>query len=1130
MAHRYGVGNRYELLDRLGAGGMGQVYRAVDRLTGETIALKRVITHALEATTSTELRLALTREFQTLAGLRHPNIIGVRDYGFDGVGQPYFTMDLLYNPRTLVAAGQFLTADEKLALLLPVLHALAYLHRRGIVHRDLKPGNILVSGEEVKVLDFGLTTLAGQATPSAGTLRYMAPELINGQVATAASDLYALGIIAYELFAGWHPFAPTGYAVTADALRTLEADWSYVEIEPALLAIWQRLLAKDPGARYSDATAVIEALNAATHHALPLETKATRESFLQAAPFIGRADELHQLMAGLEEVRTGQATAYLVVGESGVGKSRLINEVRVHALVQGFLVLRGQANGAGGSAYQLWQNVLRWLPLLTTPSALEAAVLKPVVHDLESLLGVPIDDAPPLEPKAAQDRLITTVTELLRRSARQQPLLLLLEDVHWADDNSLTLLQWLNRLLQEQNTLFPLCIVATYRRGEAPQLLQQLPGIKQLLLQRFHTEQTQALSIAMLGQSGGQPHLVNFLQQETEGNTFFLVEVLRTLAEEAGQLSRIGAMTLPKAILPGGVEAVVQRRLQRIPAHHQPLLQLAAVAGRQVDLKVLTLAMPQANWNQWVDLCANAAILEWQDEHWHFSHDKLREALLRALPPDARQQLHSQVGRALERCYAAQLAPHYATLAYHFGQARDHVRERDYLTQAATAEKAAYANSAAIEHYTRLLELVDQPVSVAILLRLGEVLQLVGRWDEAEARYRAAATVAATDATTAAIDELGACYQALGALQRIRGDFAGALHWLHQAQSHLADTKVSLALSETLLEIGNVYYLQGEYKAAWDYLQEGLQVAKAAEQPATVASALHRIGSLHYSQGQYDEARTYAGEALTLYTALQNKVGMANALNNLANIDRGVGDYKLAQERRMASLVVRREIGDQWGIAASLNNLAVIPYLQGDYATAAAYWQESLALREELGDRWGAAQTLDNLGLVAFSQGDYGPAAEQHTASLALRRTLGDRLGTAISLSNLAHAELYQQEFSAAVVHYRESLALSHALDDKRGIISCCIGLVGVQLAIAPTVNTASPAPLTLAVKLLAFADHLTQAIGAVLERDEQALYMQSVNKLQSLLSTTFYTAAWDEGGAMTEDALLRMLGIKELP
>ncbi|KAB2860075.1 MAG: serine/threonine protein kinase, partial [Anaerolineae bacterium] len=156
------LGNRYQLHEKLGEGGMGAVYRATDRLTGQAVALKRVLIPTggtSPETDSSRLRLSLAREFQTLASLRHPNVIGVEDYGFDTNQQPYFTMTLLEKPQTILEVGAKASLDQKIDLLIQLLQAMAYLHRRGILHRDLKPANVLVEdGETVRVLDFGLAT------------------------------------------------------------------------------------------------------------------------------------------------------------------------------------------------------------------------------------------------------------------------------------------------------------------------------------------------------------------------------------------------------------------------------------------------------------------------------------------------------------------------------------------------------------------------------------------------------------------------------------------------------------------------------------------------------------------------------------------------------------------------------------------------------------------------------------------------------------------------------------------------------------------------------------------------------------------------------------------------------------
>lgn len=298
------IGRRYQLVEKLGEGGMGEVYRALDRLTGQELALKQVTVNAEDLlfnsrSRSTDFRLALAQEFKTLASLRHPNIISVLDYGFDAERQPYFTMDFLQKPRSILAAGAERTIDTKINLLVQMLQALAYLHRRGILHRDLKPDNVLVitndlpgEGQQVKVLDFGLAVAAKHYVETSdvvvGTLPYMAPEVLKGEAPTEAADLYAVGVMAYQLFAGRHPYNLNDMTQLIQDVAYTPVDISEVDVEEAIGVVLQRLLAKTPDSRYPSANQVIIALCDAVKKTVPSETAAIRESFLQSAQFVGR--------------------------------------------------------------------------------------------------------------------------------------------------------------------------------------------------------------------------------------------------------------------------------------------------------------------------------------------------------------------------------------------------------------------------------------------------------------------------------------------------------------------------------------------------------------------------------------------------------------------------------------------------------------------------------------------------------------------------------------------------------------------------------------------------------------------------------------------------------------------------
>jgi eukaryotic-like serine/threonine-protein kinase len=710
------VGKRYQLQNELDRGGMGVVYRAQDRLSGQVIALKRVSVGGVPGSSgdSTDFRLALAQEFKTLATLRHPNIISVLDYGFDGERQPYFTMELLEHGQTVLAAGRGRTAEGKFDLIVQILQALSYLHRRGVIHRDLKPANILVVAGQVKVLDFGLAVARDYISDHAddsfsGTLSYTAPEVLRGQPVSEQSDLYALGVIAYELFAGRHPFAGSP-KLLQDILYT-DPDLRVMELESSLEAIIARLLSKDAEDRYESAQDVIEAYAQSSQKALEVESASIRESFLQAARFVGRQAEMSRLSAALTELLTGTGSAWLVGGESGVGKSRLLDELRTLALVKGMRVLRGQAVSEGGQPYQAWRDVLRELCLQTDLTPFEASILKMLVPDLDTLLNHPVADPPGVESEAIRERLVQVIAGLLAR--QKEPLVIILEDIHWATGESVTLLKRFSANIKEM----PVMLVATYRDDEQPELRNQLQTMELIRLSRLSRETIGELSASMLGeQVGRQEEVVNLLARETEGNIFFIVEVVRALAEEAGQLAQVGQLALPEKVFSGGMQAVLERRLSYVPEKARPLLRAAAVSGRQLDLEMLKLidrdgtgesrggTSPfQTPLDSWLSTCADVAILEVQGERWRFAHDKLREGLLANLDPSERLAVHRQVAQAMEKLYSDS-PEHAASLAYHWQILGDAPKEAHYAGIAGEQAYRIGAHRKAISFLERALE------------------------------------------------------------------------------------------------------------------------------------------------------------------------------------------------------------------------------------------------------------------------------------------------------------------------------------------------------------------------------------------------------------------------------------------
>jgi eukaryotic-like serine/threonine-protein kinase len=638
------MNKRYLVVEELGHGGMGIVYRALDRLTGQMIALKRVT--GLQFVSSDDIvkfQTALAHEFRTLASLRHPYIISVLDYGFAG-GQPFFTMDYLEHLQRITEAKY-----DPALLIGQTLQALAYLHRRGIVHHDLKPDNIVVVEQDgkpyVKLLDFGLAhDQSDNSSPLTGTLAYMSPELLRGDPYSTASDIFAVGVIAYEVFTGRHPFHSSSVMTMIE--RLVAGDFDMPDIDEGLSQVIMRMMHEDAGERYASANDALSALSEACNLSLP-DNNALRESFLQAASFVGREVELDLLVGALEVLAAHNPAVgsqppvppyFLIGGESGVGKSRLVDEVRIRALIQGIQVIRGQAVSEESAPYRLWHDVMHWLALITPLNDLEASVLKPFIPNLTELLNRDIPDAPQMaNGRATRDRLMAVMLRLLA----SQSLLLILEDLQWADEDSLELLRRLD--------MYNLMVIATYRSDEMSKLPKLLTSFAAIKLERFTKENVAQLSEAMLGTRAHD--IVGFLNQETEGNALFLVEVVRALAEDAGQLERIGVVTLPVHVFAGGMQTVITRRLSRVPENERKLLNLAALRGRELDLPMLRVLVTGQSLEEWLLNCSDAAVIEIQNERWCLSHDQLREAIVAAIPESDLAALHRQIAEALETAY-----------------------------------------------------------------------------------------------------------------------------------------------------------------------------------------------------------------------------------------------------------------------------------------------------------------------------------------------------------------------------------------------------------------------------------------------------------------------------------------------
>ena len=832
----------YRIVDVLGHGGMGIVYRAIDQMHGDrVVALKTIKPDVL---TAAQIALFKT-EFQTLTELHHPNVAAA--YDFEAVRGPnsggyLFTMEHIEG-RSIYDATASASWPEVLDAIVPVCRALAYVHSRQLIHFDLKPQNVLIDGfGTVKLLDFGVAGVrhAQPTTEWRGTLHYMAPELADPDaLVDHRADLYSLGIMFFQLLCRRLPF--DGRSVRRLVEQHHLAPLTFTAAEEDRLPAWlrqivTRLCAKLPADRYRSANAVIEAINREGGRAYELETRQTRESYILSSRFVGRDNERAEVVrcitARVRRESTLHRPGLFVSGASGVGKSRLLREVRLLAQLSHIPFVEGACYEGGFAEYGPVLGVIEHLVRLAETLGHTALVERhgPELAKLHpaAFAARDITASAPLENgEIERQRLLDQVTEFFVRVADFAPYVICVNDLQWAAAGTVDLLSYLIRrvaLAEQAGQRIGLVVVASFRDDEiegrplAAMLADRSGQYETLALQHLGRSHVGQLLGSMLGVDQLPDAFVERVTDETAGNAFFVEEVMRTLIEnesvylEKGQWAareRIGDLPIPSSM-----EAVFRRRASFLDAGARVVLDLMSVHGQPIasdllhaasgfDLQALHAHLNELHRRQMVQPVAGEVA------RYALLHDRMRETLYADLGDDGRRTRHLQIAEAIERRSDADAYVY--ELAHHFWHARDTERAFVHCLQAGERAERGYANDRAAEFFERTLQLlpaVRRPDSENLESRisetLGDLFTLQGKFAQAVARYQ---TVMAGGVSTRDRARLS---RKLGQVHWQKGELAEAVTALWNAVEQLGErrpmskpAKAAATLASVLTHVGH---------------------------------------------------------------------------------------------------------------------------------------------------------------------------------------------------------------------------------------------------------------------------------------------------------------------------------------
>jgi DNA-binding SARP family transcriptional activator/predicted ATPase len=705
-------------------------------------------------------------------------------------------------------------------------------------------------------------------------------------------------------------------------------------------------------------------------------------------PLIGRKPELVRLREAMKEARKGRGQTIVILGEAGVGKSRLVQELSAEAVQGGSLPLLGRSYEIEQALpFGPWNNILRSGRIIDDPDIIQS--LDPIWR-IELARLFPELGAPGLELSTAPEsavRLFEAVAHLLDCLVSRRPLLLILEDLHWADEMSLRLFSFLSHRIQDRSVL----LVGTAREEE----VSQTPLLAQLFQELEQNSQAVSLTVLPLSQADTgtlvrrlaqasiEESLLARLEEgvwaSSEGNPFIVVETMQALHEGHG-LEVQSSVSLPEQVC-----VIVTQRLERLSDRGKQLVAAAAIIGREFDFTVLerAAALGEREASDGVEELVRRRVFHSVEELLDFTHDRIREVAYTQILPPRRKRLHASVAKALEDVYAENLEPHYAALGVHYREGGVWEKATLYLHKAGVAAVTRSAHREAVEYFNQALESLKHlpenrqtiEQSIAIRVDLGPALRTTKSnfAPEVAQTYTEARELCRRLGETPQLFPVlwGLCraYQGRGELHKARELGERLFSIAHRMQDPTLILEAHHTLWATLFVLGELL-LAKEHSERGRPLYDPQQHRQLAfvygghDSGVCCASVAAQVLWL---LGYPDQALQRSQEALALARELSHPHSLAHAIFRSARVHQFRGERDAVQEQTEAGMILATEQGfPRWVLVGTV--------LRGWLSITQGYVEQGIRqLRQGLATY---TSTADHEPFVPFLAEVYGKAGQ----------------------------------------------------------------------------------------------------------------------------------------------------------
>jgi tetratricopeptide (TPR) repeat protein len=1012
----------YRILGKIGEGGMGEVYRAEDTKLGRHVAIKLIAPASVK---DEKARLRLLREARAVSSLNHPNIVTIHAIEVAD-GRDFLVMELVEGEAL---RGRTRREPYGLAMLVDVgaqiAGALAAAHSAQIIHRDIKPGNIMVTPSGlVKVLDFGLAKPVGAdddltaAGMVVGTLAYMSPEQLRGEPVDPRTDLFSLGCVLYEVATGRSPFQGANLSDLVQQVTNIDPP-APSTIRPELSSEFDRIvrlaMAKDRDHRYETASQLrsdLRDLICAPTVTMVTAPAATSEPGRRSSLVFGRDAEIGRLEQFLDGTARGSGKVVFVSGEPGIGKTTLIEEFLRRTLLResGVLVGRGRCveQYGAGEAYLPFLDAVT--SLLASPAATRVrSALRSTAPtwclQLPAAFGPEARELQQETMGATKDRMVREMGDALAVIAAASPVVLIIEDLHWADAASVDLMRHLcqrmsNLRLMIVGTLRPADLemrdhpLRTYRlEMKTHQVCEEIP------LQLLSAQDVSNYLDARFSPNDFPSGLAEIIHAKTEGHSLFVTTLAQLLSERGDFSVSSGRWTLARPLpeltldVPPSVMSMIRKQLEALSEDDRQMLQCASIQGEEFLSVLVAESLSQCELlieERLEKLTRIHGILKSTSEtelpdgtyavKCRFSHALHQNVLYQGTLSRRRVLMHRQAGELLERHHAGQTPAIAGQLAMHFERGREFGRAIDYLVSAGDTAIARCAHAEAVERYTQALNLVPKLPEAdhstrrtTLFHKRGNAYGGLGRWEEAEADGLRMLEDARLSSDVHK--------QALALLQ-----IATALFWSHQLTRMSSYTQEALELSgqstneklliDTQTFEGMRLHAIGELESAAVTLDDCIARSHQMQHKPGLAAALTYRTTVYVWQGDYARGEEYGRRAIPLAIEARNPIWTLQAyfMVGLSLVNQGRISEGLAMLRGILEQYEKN--GALYHVARLSNTLGWVHRELGDFDEAARYDRQGIEFGQKYKAREGELSSWINLSREFTRTGEFDRARE----------------------------------------------------------------------------------------------------------------------------------------------------------